>query len=56
MGIPNDFPSELRLKKFGVRGSRSASGKDQAGDPQGEVPELSLGCHSLQAHRPLGPD
>lgn len=34
MGIPNEFPSETRLKKFGVQGSHSASGKDRAVDPQ----------------------
>lgn len=34
MEIPNEFPSEARLKKFGVQGSHSASGKDQAVDPQ----------------------
>lgn len=33
MEIPNEFPSEARLK-FGVQGSHSASGKDQAVDPQ----------------------
>lgn len=47
IGIPNEFPSEARLKKFGVQGSHSASGKDQAADPQ--VRFLSLGYQSAGA-------
>lgn len=34
MGIPNEFPSETRREKSGVQGSHSASGRNQAVNPQ----------------------
>lgn len=55
-GDPNPLPSELRLEETAAQGPHSASGEDQAGGPQGEVPDSSLGGHSLQAQRPLSPD
>lgn len=29
VGIANEFPSDMRLQKFGMQGSCSASAKDQ---------------------------
>ena len=49
MGIPNPLPSELRLEETAAQGPHSASGEDQAGGPQGEVPDLSLGGQSAGA-------
>lgn len=47
MGIPKEFPSDTRLKKFGVQMAKTRL------KITGEVPDSSRGCHSLQVHRPL---